>query len=776
MKQAVAFVLDASPSMLKPYPTRNESDDQKQLSATTTTKSSAVTTRLDCAKQALESMISDLMLQSITNEVCVIVCKTLRTRHHKMAANNNEHSDYDDDDDEDNENNNKNVPFPNLTELTFPEGMKRPTVDLLRQIWQVQPVNNKCNKNIDDEDDTDDVDDDAKDIVLQGDIIDGVLLAADALYERTNKKKYERQIIVFTDAEHDIVMDVSQILVVIDSLRAMECKLHVIGMDFELAGVYQEPAAAPPSSTIQQDPEEDEKEKDYPDTRKKVKREENEYLDDEDQNDEDQYDDNDSGQIKQEPHDDEDDTNIIVYRTKQDREKLLVSLTEKTGGEVIAASTLQQVLDANKGKRLQTATRRKFILILAPGGLHVEARYVLLMRKTAQETIKTDAVLLRDDYTADDAHDMFVRDSATGHEVTDKIASITQFVDAESNPDIAIDPEHLTTAIRYGSDLIPMSSFDFDGLHSVYNYNTNAASISDTEDDTEAMLLATEPRMEVLGYVERHKVPNIYLQGPPYSISGNDSQRAAAAISALAQALQRLDKVAIVLFFKTRNSNDPILGALFPLQLSFNKNSNNNHNNNQEEKDEQSNKYPSHPMHLVFLQLPFAGDVKKLTMASFEQYFAATEIEEDISSENHDNQQRQLNQVQQKVQAADNLIDSLMLPDDCLRSGTVPSPYVRSWNQTKVKRAIDNTPPSTTNNSSKDASSSVVVVNVRDTLGALDPMTTPSSILQRAIHPLKEFQELFPLTVQTKKSSSDDTQAIKKGPGGRKVLTYKDFL
>ena len=55
-----------------------------------------------------------------------------------------------------------------------------------------------------------------------------------------------------------------------------------------------------------------------------------------------------------------------VYKTQHDREELLISLTEKTGGSVMSCSTVQQVLQAKVGKRNKKCTLSKMQLCLAP--------------------------------------------------------------------------------------------------------------------------------------------------------------------------------------------------------------------------------------------------------------------------------------------------------------------------------------------------------------------------------------------------------------------------
>ena len=72
------------------------------------------------------------------------------------------------------------------------------------------------------------------------------------------------------------------------------------------------------------------------------------------------------------------------------------------------------------------------------------------------------------------------------------------------------------------------------------------------------------------------------------------------------------------------------------------------------------------PTQLFLVQLPFAGDVRQLAMPSLPE----TNNEE-------------------KSNACDELIDALMLPDDVLRSDTVPNPGIRSFRKTVVSKAVD---------------------------------------------------------------------------------------
>jgi Ku70/Ku80 beta-barrel domain len=631
MKQAVVFILDANPSMNLPYPSVKSESDEKACGGS---KSPHPTTRLECAKLALESMISELILQSKTNEVSVIVCKTAGTKHHKIASTVDFQEEGDD------------LPFLNLTELTA--GVARPGTELLRSISKVETVSEEIAA------------------TLQGDICDAFMLAADALYERGPKYKFQRKIVLITDAEHDVVVDFEQMRVVIDALRDMSCRFEVIGLEFTSSAVFDKPSPAGGMN--------DEGSHDHVGGSKRIKREDNDGAD--------------GGNNEESMDDQEEESEIVnsnVYSTKQDREQFLSRLAEYTGGSVIAAATMQQILDADRGKRVQNSVKTKFEFRIAPG-LAFQARYCLLMSKQYFPTLKTLAVVVDDT-------NRILRLDDNGQEITCKIQKTDLFVDPDE-PDDIVDEEDRAKAIQFGSTLVPMSSYDFEGLKPA----------------------EMGARMEVLGYVERGSIPAAYMSGPPSVLTGHDSKRACAGISALAQALEENQKVAIATFYKRSTSKRPVLVALFPL--------------NEPE-------YP-HPIHLVLLHIPFDGEIKQLGLDSLTPYL------EDDDSERQS----------AKEQACNDLIDSLMLPDDVLCSGKVPSPLLRSFNQTKIKRAMDPLAP---------------VVKVRPSSD--DRMVTPADVLRRAEGAIKMFESTF---VGAEKKN--DTPLLERRRNGRKVLTYKDYL
>eukprot|EP00985_Skeletonema_marinoi_P002269 scaffold927_cov93-Skeletonema_marinoi.AAC.1 len=176
-------------------------------------------TRLSQAKRAVINAIADQSWRSKTHECGCIVLKTGLTHHHmavmdgiddenalgyyfrKVARGKKVHVDLDDE-----------VHFPNLIEFD----LNRITPQTLRAISHVCSTSDESNAD-----------------VMQGDLCDGLIVAADALYQRTNGKKFKRKIVLFTDAEHKVSVDGSQLQAVLDGLNKMECEVIVVGIGFD---------------------------------------------------------------------------------------------------------------------------------------------------------------------------------------------------------------------------------------------------------------------------------------------------------------------------------------------------------------------------------------------------------------------------------------------------------------------------------------------------------------------------------------------------------------
>jgi hypothetical protein len=199
-------------------------------------------------------------------------------------------------------------------------------------------------------------------------------------------------------------------------------------------------------------------------------------------------------------------------------------------------------------------------------------------------------------------------------------------------------------------------------------------------------LTLSDPAIRILGYAQQSIVPRSIMIGPPYVITGGDSHRVCCAIAALSEALHQLDRVAIATYVKSKDA-DPVLGALFPLLEEENK---------------------SRPTRLFFIQLPFADDVMK-----FNKGILDASLDEDSP----------------ESRVCDNLIDSLMLSPETLRSEQIANPAIRAFHKTIKNRAID---PSSTS-----------IISARHHPSG-DHMSTPSEVLKRAATSLEAFRTTFP--------------------------------
>jgi hypothetical protein len=484
------------------------------------------------------------MIQSKQHEVAVVVCKTVETDHHL---------DHDH--------------FPNLTLLPSNGGVTRPTISLLRAIQGLE-----CSPDVDESDDNP---------PLRGDLMDGLVVAADAMRRRTLGKSYRRSIVILTDACHDIVIDEEQVLQVVDALRDVQCQLHVIGLDFVESAVFED--ALPESEAV---------------AMKQEQGSDDEASDDAMEND-DTDDDDDEG--SSEPTD-----------SRLETERFLISVARLTGGSVQAAHSLHQILQHKLGRRIPTSMRRKCELRVAPTIDPLSVRVSLLVSKTNVPTLKRAAILL-------DELDKPLKDGL-GNFVTSDLERTTDHFDA-INKSIGIDETERTRAVKFGTDWIPLNDFDLQGLKE-----------------------RSDTNITILGYTNQSNIGRGYLMGPSYGVAGGDSTRACAALSALAQAMHRLKSCAIGTFVKTQNA-DPILVALFPLL--------------------EGNATASEPHRLALLQLPFCGDVQKLTTLPLHDYVTPA-----------------------KQSVCDDLIDALLLPPDVLDSAQIPNPAIRSFRRTLVQRAI----------------------------------------------------------------------------------------
>ncbi|CAJ1954548.1 unnamed protein product [Cylindrotheca closterium] len=616
MKQAVVFVLDSNVTMAKEY--ENGSS------------------RFDCAKQVAQDLICDLMIQSKTNEVGVIVLKSNTTRHHFYEPDSDNEDTSMDDDEE--------IPYQNILEFGGSGDavmVARPTPSLLRKIDSLQ-VSKESES-------------------LRGDFCDGIIVAADSLYKRTNKKKYQRRIVLITDAEHRVEVDGEQLSEVLNGLCDLECTLEVIGLDFGKEAKFSKPSAGE-ETAVKVEPKQDEKEDDDSAT--------------------DAGSETDAGEDND---DDEDGGEVGTALIKSQNESLLISMTEKTGGYVMAAKELKAIFATLLGKRKSKSTRRKVDFQIAPG-VSMECRFSLLLSKATLPSLKKRVVPDDTAYSQkpknEDEDDAKKSDDVSPEDMLN-MKRIESHFDAE-NEEVEI--TNRGQAYKYGSDLVPMSAYDMGGL----------TAISDV-------------KLKIIGYIPNSRVPKAFCVGPPYILSGADSRKACAAVSALARGLERTKKVAIASFVQMKN-RDPSLVGIFP-NVSQLREGKSLEEMTEEEKLAEKAKYEN-PVDLIIFKLPYMGDVV---------------VPGRIPLEEHD---------KSKEKVCDDLIDALTLEGDQLDYTRIANPMIRSYWKTVVARV-------------KDPEHELVMArNEKE-----DEIATPEKVLEGAKGALDAFYESFPLPPANRKTA-----------------------
>mmetsp|Transcript_15584 Transcript_15584/g.23568 ORF Transcript_15584/g.23568 Transcript_15584/m.23568 type:complete len:652 (-) Transcript_15584:55-2010(-) len=523
-KEAVVFILDTFPSMNSPYPKDSES------------------TRLSQAKRAVINAIADQSWRSKTHECGCIVLKTGLTHHHmavmdgiddenalgyyfrKVARGKKVHVDLDDE-----------VHFPNLIEFD----LNRITPQTLRAISHVCSTSDESNAD-----------------VMQGDLCDGLIVAADALYQRTNGKKFKRKIVLFTDAEHKVSVDGSQLQAVLDGLNKMECEVIVVGIGFDDEKDFSSIAKSSNDAGIKQ--EDDDDDLDQPD---KITSKDAPTAEESDSN------------IKEEGDVDNEDMEDLKMesdskaRVKRENQMLLMSIAKETGGCVLATNgadiedTLQRKMPSKAGRK--NAQRYETDFHIAPN-LTVAVRLAKMTEQCNLPSLKKGAVQF--DPESGDA----LRDGA-GELMTHDTGTLTRHFEAEQleagiENEVPLDMR--VDAYRYGCDLIPVGKMDLAGINAAFAGDTNRS-------------------IEVIGYLGRDDVVDSgLLMGPAYCVvGGKESNKSRSAVAALAQAMDEMGKVGFCRLVKTKNGGAPIIGALFPMASDGGR-------------------------YLQFLQLPFADDVQ----------------------------------------------------------------------------------------------------------------------------------------------------------------------
>jgi ATP-dependent DNA helicase 2 subunit 2 len=582
--------------MNKPYPSSNATSDADS-SISSSSSSSIKQTRFDAAKEALLGLVTDLMLESKTNLCGVIVLHTLESSHHLLPSEQDttvgpkDENDCDGEEEDEMKKKKEEGKYRHITELS---PVERPTVDLLRQIDQLSCFRDSM---CDDECDTVATGKSVGSVHVpprQGGFCDGIIVAASAMYRRTLGKKFSRKIILLTDAEREVDIHWDELDDVVAGLRQIECSLTVIGLDFNKSAEFEEAAVIDDNKQDDAGAKENYGDDiccDNIDAGHSM-----EMVPDE------------THRLLEDPMASKDED--LSVRVKDENEKFLISLTKYTGGQVYSTCTIQQMLKQASGRRIPKSTLSKIDFQIAPG-VTVDARVSLYTSQQSFPTLKREAISF-------DSNGQIERNDL-GEVMCVPVTNVTSHWDADE-PDVEVDLEHRAQGYPYGSDLIPVGAMELEGLK-----------------------MRSNPRITILGYASMECIPMSVWMGPMRIVSGEkDSRRACLAISAIAQALLKLNQVAICTFVKQKDS-DPDMGILLPLV--------------EDEKIQ--------PMHLLYVRIPYADDIQNLTMNPL-----CDAVDEEAAS------------------VCDELIDAFMLPQHALNPASIPNPAIRSFRKMMIRRAL----------------------------------------------------------------------------------------
>ena len=661
-------------------------------------------------------------------------------------------------------------------------GLCRPTIDLLQKIAKIEITDNNDENDVSNSDNNNDENDMSSGgdgnvaVGSGGDILEGISLAVDSLHRRcglsnddmnqnigsnssssksnksanikvnkgTNHQLHRKRIIIITDACQRLRnFDEENLQTCINQMRLMGCDLHVIGLGFDNDGVCD--TTNDVGGKRQRKQQQHSISFPHP-----INNENND-------NDEDSYDgynnvddNDDSNMVSNSDNNSNNNNSDAVENTiRYENIKLLTSITRYTGGGILAISNHRDVNDAIlsfgdairspplQPPRTTIAINRgtKIELIIAPK-LIISARVSILASKVNLPTLKKEAILIDHGGCTTNSHNGNF--SQTGKEkfkhcnnnimtngnneiLTTPLTALTTHWDID-NPNYEVLSHRRTKAVRYGCDLVPLGTMDYEGLKH-----------------------RASPNITILGYVRREKISLRVLIGPSRMVSGEEKKvddgnnggggggRACVAVSALATALQRLNQVAICTYV-ARKDSDPVMGILLPMVNStpislLSK-----------KKPVLSSSLFSN--RLVLVRMAYACDIVQLSMRSltekndeegeFDKFYDSSKINNDnydnnnhnqnvydkSSNDNNDNwkcsnnnnnnsdnennngnwkDNNNINGInndnlhQLRSKTCDELIDSLILPDDVLHPGTIPNPAIQCFRRTVIARAVDPT-------------------------------------------------------------------------------------
>ena len=355
-----------------------------------------------------------------------------------------------------------------------------------------------------------------------------------------------------------------------------------------------------------------------------------------------------------------------------------------------------------------------------------------------------------------------IKKDVLGYDMTTKLFSATTHWDYD-DPDLEVELEYQIKAYMYGSDVIPINKFDLEGLKYRVQNNSNmhsrGAQLSTCSSGstlmkqksllpcastagamtTKAASSSSLKNINVLGYTSLNVIPMRYWMGPLRLISGDFNKnysfrQSHMVVASLAQALYKMQKVAVCTYTKSKNG-DPVMNILAPyLEKKL-------HNRDECKASTQRTLSPAststetveeestiQPQNLILIEIPFADDVQLMNMNPF-----------DDSVGNED-----------EIKACDDLIDKFTLPSHILQSEHIPNPSISSFFKTIIKRAIE---PSNKNYF-------VITRENVQSQNRCDSMSTPIELVKDGKDALEKFKACFPLEVvntENKKKKKEKT-------------------
>lgn len=654
-KEAIIFIVDANHTMNVPYPNNASNRDND-----------SPITRLSAVKEAILQKITSMAWLSKEHEFGIVILKTEHTHHHLYSTNSTNISKFfsvkttklEEVDD---------APFPNQIEMD----LTRPSRHMLNTIRSIRATPDTVQ-------------------TPEADFCQSLILAADTLYRRTSGKKYKRTIMLFTDAEHEVEVDGERLECVLNGLKKMDVEFQVVGLGFQEEGVFVKEEDVMEEFDDEMIHEHD------------GSSNENEVVDLCD-------DDDDEGDRKM-SHQDEtndavttDDFQDLRILIKRENEKLLISLTQQTGGCVLAANgqditsllgTYRKDTNASGTK----TTRNKCEFRITPN-LTIEARYCKMIAPKAIPSLKKDAYIL-DETTGEPMVD------GGGEYMTTPIDSITYHT-LLVNPDnpeegvIEVPQESRTDAYRFGSDLIPLGKMDMAGINAAFK--------------------SPNKTIEMIGYIPSKEVIQSGLTlGPAYAlIGGKESKRSMTAVAALAEAMEDKGLWGYCRFVKSING-DPSIAVLVPQK-------------GESKAQASSEDKVSTGWYFALLQLPFGDEINVLK---------PPEVPSDHWGNNKESK------------ACDDLIDSLMLEDDELDTKTTSLPALYAYQRMITHFAMN---PITDNKERKEGLSDERILEAARPV-PLYELDTVKMLSKKASQQVDSFLSTFPLS----KNANDGKKPEKK--------------